>query len=164
MTSNIEISDETYGLENEELILRNTYINAMLLPLVPPATQPSKEKHEETKVKWADNKSEQKVGISSVIPDQQFTGEAVIVHRTISKQNLKSIFRPSTNEIPGFHDEYDINQFNEKNTNLLSEDIINNPLQKNNIEITKINADTSDHPKQAQKFKITPEEIFVVTI
>ena len=90
-----EISDPTFGLENEELILRNTYINALLLSALGVKQTESKKK-KTVSVKWVDNKPENKQDIATVIVDKQHTPgnvEHVTAHRTIPQRSLKPIIR-----------------------------------------------------------------------
>lgn len=180
-----EISDPTFGLENEELILRNTYVNAMLLSLVSVAPKAVKEKREETKVKWIDNKPEQKQELASVIQDPANLA-AVIAHRTIPKRNLKSIIRPSQ-EVPiDLHEvESAMNQelpmsnaeilqnnvkTREENPTNNNKNLKESPGQKQAIpneknfgfkidDFEQNEAFTSNFPNFAQKFKTTQEGI-----
>jgi hypothetical protein len=185
-----EISDPSFGLENEELILRNTYVNAMLLSLVSVPPKAAKEKREESKVKWIDNKPEQKQELASVIPDPTNLA-AIIAHRTIPKRNIKSIIRPSE-EVPLDLREVEnaMNQdapmpnaeFMQNNQKAREEIPLNNnknlkespgqkqgnPNEKNfgyKIEDFESNeAFTSNFPNFAQKFKTTQEGMQGVNI
>ena len=74
LSSTAEISDPTFELENEELILRNTYVNAMLLSSAAAAAelQAPKERKKPVQVQWADSKPECKETIATVIVEKDF--------------------------------------------------------------------------------------------
>ncbi len=91
------MSDPAAGLESEELILRNTYINAMLLPAMVSGGGKGPKKGKPLGVRWADSKSETKQQVATVITDEK-TGpelEQVVAHRNISQRSLKPIMKAS---------------------------------------------------------------------
>lgn len=65
----IEVADQTLGIDNEEMILRNTYINALLLSQFPCPINAKKLKKKRELV-WIDsNNTEEKQPIATVIED-----------------------------------------------------------------------------------------------
>ncbi len=91
-----EVSDPA----GEELILRNTYINAMLLPMMD--TRSAGKKHKDAGINWADANPKQLV--ATVIVEDKHDMEAA-GHRTVPRRMLKPIIKvPSSDsgayEIP----------------------------------------------------------------
>lgn len=70
-----EVHDKTNKFENEELLLRNTYLNAQMGPFADfsaTANEPGKQ----VKIKWVDTDSKQKILLATVIGAEETTSSA----------------------------------------------------------------------------------------
>ena len=68
-----EIYDQTNDFENEELLLRNTYLNAQMGPFADLSAPSAAEKI--PKIKWTDMESKNKVTLATVIESKQDSAE-----------------------------------------------------------------------------------------
>lgn len=87
------MTEKSNPLENEELVLRNTYLNAQIIPPIPNSRPKMIAK---SKVGWIDQdlKSKENISISSSIEEQSeefLTNSKILAHKII--HSLKSIFK-----------------------------------------------------------------------
>ncbi len=93
----VEISDPTFDLENEELILRNTYVNAQLLSTLAPLEPTVKDGPKGARVQWLDNKPEGKQEIATVISDKESSATVIAAKKPA---DLKPIMKAGVTSEP----------------------------------------------------------------
>lgn len=91
-----ELSNVRANIECEELILRNTFVNAQMGPLADLRFQPEQQENEQHKIKWIDNNENDKKKLVTNKSEEDLVYKEEVqkidLHR--SKSSNKSTIKP----------------------------------------------------------------------
>lgn len=150
-----EVNDKSNEFENEELLLRNTYLNAQMGPFADFSAATGANKA--TKLKWADSDSREKKPLASVIGEEESsncpfpaaTATPIIKKQNDTEEKIVAIKEEKSNNI--------VKQSNvSKKEMIASKSNDTNPQRQKKVQIQdNINAHHSEQPKLVNANKST---------